>query len=61
MIQTAALVAVRAQAVESDVCVEGVSVVTLPLSGSVRLLSCENAAASTVPMFVPVAWLRFSV
>ncbi len=56
MFQTAAFTP-GAQA--SAVCLAGSSVVTGPLSGSVRPPSCASAVASTLPIPVPAGW--FSV
>ena len=59
-IQTAWLVGVCAHNVDCAVKFAGLSVTTVPLSGRVRLLSRENAVASTVPMEVPAGWPTFT-
>ena len=59
-IQTAWLVGVCAHVFEGPVKFAGLSVTTVPLSGRVRLLSRENAVASTVPMDVPAGWRTFT-
>ena len=56
-IQTAAFVPGEHASV---VCAAGLSVVTVPLSGSVRPVSRESAVASTLPIFVPAAWSTFA-
>ena len=57
MIHTAWLCGVTAHAAEPALfaAVAGSDVTTGPLSGSVRLLSRENAVASTVPICAPAA------